>query len=259
MGAFDFISDKAKKLAALLADSASTGATMYSQANAPADPELTKGVLGFLPGVGDAISGYDAYDSARQGNYGEAALNAAGVIPGVPSLAPYLKGAGAIGVGMIKGPMGRIPETGAEARKLSEILKRSGEKAGYVVSHNASAISPSQYVTFTRTGNDSEDITRQVRLSNHADKYPELADGVRTSVDPSTEISFEQAVNWLKHEGFPTALSSKYKNIPSWDEYYKAKRLADALPENRLQKLQTAWLNQPKATRGPKPTIDDVK
>lgn len=48
--------------------------------------DIGKGLLSFTPGVGDAISGYDAVQSARQGNYGEAALNGMGLLPFVPSM-----------------------------------------------------------------------------------------------------------------------------------------------------------------------------
>lgn len=167
--------------------------------------------------------------------------------------------AGVAPVGMIKTPVGRIPETGTETRGLAEMLKRAGARAGYAVSHEGSGVSPSQYVTFRKSWDEADDITRQVRLSNHADKYPELASGVRTSVDPSTEVSFEQAVNWLAREGFPTSLSKKYSNVPTWEQYYSAKRAMDNTPAIRLQKLQDAWRNQPKATRGPYPTLDAVK
>lgn len=53
--------------------------------------ELAKGLLGFTPIVGDAISGYDAIQSARQGNYGEAALNGLGLLPFVPALGGMTK------------------------------------------------------------------------------------------------------------------------------------------------------------------------
>lgn len=48
--------------------------------------ELAKGLLGFTPVVGDAISGYDAIQSARQGDYLGAALNGVGLLPFVPSM-----------------------------------------------------------------------------------------------------------------------------------------------------------------------------
>lgn len=53
--------------------------------------ELAKGLLSFTPGIGDAISGYDAYQSAKQGNYGEAALNGLGLLPFVPAMGGVVK------------------------------------------------------------------------------------------------------------------------------------------------------------------------
>lgn len=203
-------------------------------------------VLGDLLGLGADVNRYATDPASRTaGNY---ALSAFGALPFMPSLA-----------GMIRTPVGRIPENAVDARSLADMLQRAGERAGYYVQRSDSAISPSKYVAFSKHDDEVGDTVRQVRISNHADKYPELANGIRTSVDPSTEVSFEQAVNWLAREGFPTTLSKKYKDIPTWEQYYAARRAADATPEVRLQKLRDAWLNQPKATRGPRPTIDDVK
>ncbi len=53
--------------------------------------ERVKGGASVLPVVGDAISGYDAYQSFKQGNYGEAALNAVGMLPLLPGLAGVIK------------------------------------------------------------------------------------------------------------------------------------------------------------------------
>lgn len=239
-----------KKMAKALSGGYQTGMEML----APKPGDLAvRAKMGELlasgtPGIGDAMSGYDAVKSASEGNYGEAALNGVGLLPFVPAMG-----------GMIKGPVGRIPENAADTRSLADMLQRAGERAGYSVQRSDSAVSPSRYISFGKAGDEAGDTVRQVRLSNHADKYPELSNGVRTSVDPSTEVSFEQAANWLAREGFPTSLSKKYSNIPTWEQYYAAKRAADATPEIRLQKLRDAWLNQPKATRGPRPTLDDLK
>lgn len=45
--------------------------------------------LGFTPVVGDVLSGYDALQAARQGKYGEAALNAVGLLPFVPGATTF--------------------------------------------------------------------------------------------------------------------------------------------------------------------------
>lgn len=147
--------------------------------------------------------------------------------------------------GMTITPVGRIADTAADSAKLADMLQRAGNAKGYHVERSDSAVSPSRYVTFFKEHPETfERINeRQVRISNHADKYPELSNGIRTSSDPSTGISFEQAVNWLAREGYPTRLSSKYKDVPTWKQYYanqmaedQARRSAEALRFQEWQK-----------------------
>lgn len=160
--------------------------------------------------------------------------------------------------GMIRTPFGRIPENHQDTEKLAAMLDRAGTNAGYTVTKSGSALSPSKYVSFSNGLDGDLEKTLQVRLSNHADKYPELAQGVRTSVDPSTEQTFEQAVNWLGSNGFPTSLSKRYGHIPSIEKAIAdAAALRESYPK-RLQQLQSAWIGKPKATRGAPPTMDDV-
>jgi hypothetical protein len=206
--------------------------------------------LGFVPGVGQAMAARDI-ERARRDN------DPVGMAMAASSFVPFGKLIGGLKKPMsemISTPVGRIPETGSDARKLADMLERAGNREGYYVFRDKSGISPSEYITFKNPADD--ELTRQIRISNHADKYPELSSGVRTSVDPSTQTSFEQAVNWLSKEGYPTTLSKKYQNVPSWEQYYvqqQAKREA-----NRLQSLQDAWRNEPKATRGPRPELSDL-
>ena len=61
----------------------------YTQEMTPA--ERVKGGASALPVIGDAISGYDAYQSAKQGDYLGAALNAVGLLPMIPGLAGTIK------------------------------------------------------------------------------------------------------------------------------------------------------------------------
>jgi hypothetical protein len=164
-----------------------------------------------------------------------------------------------MGLGMIKTKFGRIPETSSEASKLADMLQRAGERSGYRVNTSSSKISPSQYISFTKATDEVGDTTRQVRISNHADKYPELADNVRISADPSTEVTFEQAVNWLGKQGYPTSLSNRYSNIPSHAEYYAQQQALREQPSQKLDALLDGWRNMPKATRGEPPTMDDIK
>lgn len=65
---------------------ASPGGLLNPEIPPGAPTEVAKGLLGFVPGIGDAISGYEAVQAARQGNYGEAGLNALGLLPFVPYL-----------------------------------------------------------------------------------------------------------------------------------------------------------------------------
>jgi hypothetical protein len=198
-----------------------------------------------LPVVSDIASGLLAADETRKGNYGSAALNAIGLLP-------------FISAGMIKGPMGRIAENGKDSNMLANMLERAGIKSGYSVAREGSAVSPSQYVTFRKPSSAGDDVVRQVRISNHADKYPELASGIRTSSDPNTEVTFEQATNWLNREGFPTFLSSRYKEIPSYEQAFTNEMTKRNSVEGKLDGLIGAWRNMPKATRGEIPTIEDV-
>jgi hypothetical protein len=184
-------------------------------------------------------------------NQGEEAANVALNVMG-GGMAIGKAPAGSLGMNVTS--KGRIPETGVDTRKLADMLERAGVKSGYEIAREGSAVSPSQYITFRNPADEL--ATRQVRISNHADKYPELASGVRTSVDPATEVSFEQAVNWLAKEGYPTSLSNKYKNIPSWEQYYAQQQ--SLRESNKLQSLIDSWRNKPKATRGPIPTELDL-
>lgn len=229
------------------------------------------GLLGGIPGADAPVGFTQGADYFNRGEPVAGAVSvASGVLPFIPATAASMfamhnvaekigthlpAGPAKKQAGMIVGELGRIPENHADTNKLAAMLRRAGEAKGYEVIEEGSAVSPSMYVTFVNPVDDS--LTRQVRLSNHADKYPELARGIRSSVDPSTGVTFEQAVNWLGREGFPTSLSTRYSNVPTWEEYY-AQRALTSTKEATLQRLIDAWRNKPKATRGPMPTLDDI-
>ena len=209
-------------------------------------PGIVAGAVNAFTAPGRALSGSDPSFNPQE----EAANFAMNMMGGGMSASRAVP-AGSFGMNVTS--RGRIPESGVDTRKLADMLERAGNKSGYQISREGSAVSPSQYITFDKVAGESN--PRQVRISNHADKYPELATGIRTSVDPATEISFEQAVNWLAKEGYPTNLSNKYKNIPSWEQHYAQQQATR--DENRLDILINAWRNKPKATRGPMPTQSD--
>lgn len=52
----------------------------------PERTDAAKSLLGLTPVVGDAVSAFDAIQSARAGQWGDAALSAVGLVPLVPSL-----------------------------------------------------------------------------------------------------------------------------------------------------------------------------
>ena len=151
---------------------------------------------------------------------------------------------------MISTPYGRIPENGKEVGLLADMLERGFAKNQPGLVTSSSAVSPSKYIS----AENSAGNTFQVRISDHADKYPELAIGTRFSVDPSTKNTFEEAVNWLNKNGVQNKLYAKYKDTPTFESIEAARTSVNS----RLMQLQSAWLNQPKHTRGPRPTLDDV-
>ena len=218
-------------------------------------PGIVAGALNAITAPRRAMQG--GYEADEAGNITptfnapEEAINVATNVMG-GGMAIGKAPAGSLGMNVTS--KGRIPETGVDTRKLADMLERAGVKSGYEIAREGSAVSPSQYITFRNPADEL--ATRQIRISNHADKYPELASGVRTSVDPATEVSFEQAVNWLAKEGYPTSLSNRYKNIPSWEQHYAQQQ--SLRESNKLQSLIDSWRNKPKATRGPIPTELDL-
>jgi hypothetical protein len=83
MGLLDIILNEGKKY---LRDAAPGG--LLNPEVPPGGPtEVAKSLLSFTPGVGDAISAYDAVQSARNGDWTGAALNGIGVLPFIPSIA----------------------------------------------------------------------------------------------------------------------------------------------------------------------------
>jgi hypothetical protein len=102
-------------------------------------------------------------------------------------------------IGMIRTPLGRIPESTKEIDAFADQLRRLGENAGNIVDVGSSNLSNSRYVTFR----NHQGADYQVRLSNHGDRYPNQLSGAgdRFSVDPESRNTFEMAKDWLKSKG----------------------------------------------------------
>ena len=69
---------------------------LLQQAMEVYDNPVVNTAIGFTPVVGDIQSGVEAIRSAMKGNYGEAALNAVGLLPFVPALGGMTRAAGAL-------------------------------------------------------------------------------------------------------------------------------------------------------------------
>ena len=142
----------------------------------------------------------------------------------IPLAGPAVKGAAALGryagpelarglesyagrtgmqLGMIETPLGRIPENSTDIEKLSDMFQNAGRRAGYELSVDRSAISPSTYLSYFKEGLEPFSL----RLSNHADKHASGA----FKVDP-TASTFEQAMAAAKEAGYPTSLNARFEN-----------------------------------------------
>jgi hypothetical protein len=110
-------------------------------------------------------------------------------------------------INMIETKYGKIPENYKDVDSLAKQLESAALKEGYNVLYDKSKVSPSSYITISKSGTPEQ----QIRISNHADKYPESAptgDGSkRFSIDPSTQNTFEESVDWLNSKGYPLDLS----------------------------------------------------
>lgn len=111
----------------------------YTQEMTPA--ERVKGGASALPVIGDAISGYDAYQSAKQGDYLGAALNAVGLLPMIPGLAGITKNAdiaatlrefakGSKVVDKVGDPLTVYHGTSGEFGAFDPLLSNSSSKTG---------------------------------------------------------------------------------------------------------------------------------
>lgn len=112
--------------------------------------------------------------------------------------------------GSIK-PIKMKPEFGS--KEIDSMLNRFSSKAENLklpVEYGSSNVSGSQYLTFK----NPEGIDYQIRVSNHADRYPNqlVGTGERFSIDPQTGNTYKDAINWLKEKGIN--LNKRVKKEP---------------------------------------------
>ena len=112
--------------------------------------------------------------------------------------------------GSIK-PIKMKPEFGS--KEIDFMLNRFSSKAENLklpVEYGSSNVSGSQYLTFK----NPEGMDYQIRVSNHADRYPNqlVGTGERFSIDPQTGNTYKDAIDWLKEKGIN--LNKKVKKEP---------------------------------------------
>lgn len=110
---------------------------------------------------------------------------------------------------MIKTPLGQIPETASDVKKLGERFGRLLDDAGVNYSYDKSRLSPARYFTFDKPPGPTytaEDIKKygadpyKVRISDHKNVH-----GADFSVDPHTGATFEEMIESVRKLGVPIA------------------------------------------------------
>lgn len=184
------LADPRNKLAGLLGESAGLSAPIAVAAKAP---QIARGLLG----ADDALT---AGANRLADHFETSAIKSPGNREG----------------GMIRTSFGRIPETSAEIDALTAALQKRADALGIPYQSGSSNVSGSRYLTFPRDGADSV----QVRISNHADNYPNQLAGVgeRFSVDPSSGNTIELAKQWLKDSGVNLDARVKKKAVEYVDD-----------------------------------------
>lgn len=92
------------------------------------------------------------------------------------------------------------PTSGSkEIDALLEKIANKATKLNLPIEYGSSNVSGSRYLTFK----NPEGLDYQIRISNHADYYPNqvAATGERFSIDPSSGNTYKDAISWLKEKG----------------------------------------------------------
>lgn len=161
--------------------------------------ERFKGGASVLPVVGDAISGYDAYQSFKQGNYGEAALNAIGMLPMIPGLAGVIKKTNADDIAKQLDDY-KMSHTapGPDNAPLHDLTGNGNIYPSDVYSRNA--------VQYYGTGDDFLDRQTFGLAALYKNKpdamidiYRAVPKGVKTDINPGDWVTINR--NYAKHHG----------------------------------------------------------
>lgn len=133
-----------------------------------------------LPGIGDAISVYDTAKSLKEGNYGEAGLNALGILPFIPSLGGItknIKNLDFIPIGMDLGIGPRHPEfnkiileNATKAASLDNFIPitlKSGENVK-IVPFSDGGYAENRFIVLNKDNNRIGDMTFSTRSDEPA-------------------------------------------------------------------------------------------
>jgi hypothetical protein len=189
-----------------------------------------------LPGVvAGAVNAFTAPGRAMQGGYKvdedgnitptfnapEEAMNmATNVMGGGTAIGKAPAGS----LGMNVTSRGRVPETARDVEKLADLLESRARSAGIPMISDKSRISPARYVQFSKP--DGEPYN--VRISDHL----QVHSGNDISVDPSSMITFEDAIASLRENGIPIpnrvipdkSLSGQANKAWNWSQYNSKER-----------------------------------
>jgi hypothetical protein len=162
----------------------------YTQDMTP--QEQIKGGLSAMPIIGDAISGYDAYHAAKKGNYGESALNAAGLLPFIPGMAGIIKNSKA------------TPNVANNIGDIENYLDSMGVKHSII--ENKNSIQLNKIVVPENNRNSGLGTEAMNKLSSYADYNKKLL-----TLTPSSDFggNKKRLVDFYKRFGF---VENKGKN-----------------------------------------------
>lgn len=208
-------------------------AKKYSQPMTP--QERVKGGASVLPVIGDAISGYDAYQSAKQGDYMGAALNAVGMLPLVPGLA-----------GTIKSKTGSIANNLLDKINSSESIKKWAKGSKVVdQSGNPLTLYHGTDANFDKFNTSMSEMGSHFGPVDQANQFASLREG--GNVRP-VHLNIKNPVRMNDSGGFyplDVAQELKDRGLLSQDDYKRVYSLLDTGKDsNAIKHIQKRLMDQ---------------
>ena len=161
--------------------------------------ERVKDTASVLPIVGDAVSGYDALQAYKKGNYGEAALNAVGLLPFIPGLAgmtKYVRRSQSVSDPMNEVGYAMFKEADTGLREGLDRLKNYGPGMWAATDVGATPVKDIQ-----------KNLIKELRAQGIAKEYGTSAASLAREANPSDIVS--SAGLWDN----PDVVSAIYRNV----------------------------------------------